>query len=274
MEHKNIFFNSSMPRSCSTLLQNVLMQNPTIFATQTDPVLEYLYAARINYTDSTEVKAQDANIALKNWRGFCWGGLNGYATAYTDRPNICIKTRGGTIHYNWFKQFMPYQPKMICMVRNLKAVIASMEMLFRTNVEKHQPIENHAQLSGNNTLKRIDSFLASPPIGLALDRIKDCFQQGINKHVLYIRAEDFCSFPTREVNKIYNYLELPEFKHNFDNVEQYTQEDDSVYGLSPNLHTIRNVIQPIKDNSISVLGVDACSWIDNNYQWYQQLFNY
>jgi hypothetical protein len=160
------------------------------------------------------------------------------------------------------------------MVRNLKAVIASMEMLFRANVEKHQPIENHAQLSGNNTLKRIDSFLASPPIGLALDRIKDCFQQGINKHVLYIRAEDFCSFPTREINKIYNYLELPEFKHNFDNIEQYTQEDDSVYGLSPNLHTIRNVLQPIKDNSVSVLGVDACKWIDNNYQWYQQLFNY
>ena len=274
MEHKNIFFNSSMPRSCSTLLQNVLMQNPSIFPTQTDPVLEYLYAARINYTDSTEVKAQDATIALKNWRGFCWGGLNGYATAYTDRPNICIKTRGGTIHYNWFKQFMPYQPKMICMVRNLKAVIASMEMLFRANVEKHQPIENHAQLSGNNTLKRIDSFLASPPIGLALDRIKDCFQQGINKHVLYIRAEDFCSFPTREINKIYNYLELSEFKHNFDNIEQYTQEDDSVYGLSPNLHTIRNVLQPIKDNSIPVLGVDACNWIDNNYKWYQQLFNY
>jgi len=47
-----------------------------------------------------------------------------------------------------------------------------------------------------------------------------------------------------------------------------------VYGLSPNLHTIRNVLQPIKDNSVSVLGVDACKWIDNNYQWYQQLFKY
>ena len=96
---KNIFFNSSMPRSMSTLMQCILNQNPEIQATPTDPVLEYLYAARMNYTNTPEVKAMDKDLALKTWRGFCLGGLEGYANSYTNKPNLCIKTRGGTIHY-------------------------------------------------------------------------------------------------------------------------------------------------------------------------------
>ena len=67
---KNIFFNSSMPRSMSTLFQCILNQNPTITATPTDPVLEYLYGARINYTNTPEVKAIDPDLALKTWKGF------------------------------------------------------------------------------------------------------------------------------------------------------------------------------------------------------------
>ena len=137
-----IFFNSSMPRSMSTLLQCVLNQNPEIEATPTDPVLEYLYGARINFTEVKEVKAIDHELALKNWRGFCWGGLEGYAKAYTNKPNICIKTRGGTIHYKWFESFMPYPPKMICMVRNLKSIFSSMEKIFRKNQEYHQSIQD------------------------------------------------------------------------------------------------------------------------------------
>ena len=41
-----IFFQSSMPRSGSTLLQNVLAQNPEIYATPTSGVLELVFSAR------------------------------------------------------------------------------------------------------------------------------------------------------------------------------------------------------------------------------------
>ena len=269
-----IFFNSSMPRSMSTLMQCILDQNPQIAATPTDPVLEYLYGARMNYTNTPEVKAIDKDLALKTWRGFCWGGLDGYAKAYTDKPNLCIKTRGGTIHYNWFKSFMPYEPKMICMVRNLKSIIASMEKLYRNNQENHQAIQNHSQMKGTTTAKRVDEWIASPPVGMALERLQQTILEGVNKKVLYVRAEDLTSYPQREMDRIYKYLELDSYKHDFDNVEQTIKEDDSVYGLSDNLHTIRKKVQPLTPDYDEVLGKQVCDWIDQRFAWYQQGFNY
>jgi sulfotransferase len=271
---KNIFFNSSMPRSCSTLLQCILNQNPEVEATPTDPVLEYLYGARMNYTNTPEVKAMGPDLALKTWRGFCLGGLNGYADSYTDKPNLCIKTRGGTIHYKWFESFMSYQPKMICMVRDLKGIIASMEKLYRKNQESHQPIQNHAEMKGTSTAKRADTWFASPPVGLALERLQQCVLEGINKNVLYVRAEDLSSTPEKELNRIYTYLELAPFVHDFNNVEQSVKEDDSVYGLTQDLHTIRREVKSLKDDSREVLGEQICNWIDSNFTWYQKGFGY
>ena len=263
-----------MPRSMSTLLQCILNQNPEIAATPTDPVLEYLYGARMNYTNTPEVKAMDPNLALKTWRGFCWGGLSGYANAYSEKPNICIKTRGGTIHYRWFESFMPYKPKMICMVRNLKSVFSSMEKIYRKNQEQHQEIQNHSKMKGTTTAKRIDEWVAGPPVGMALERLNQTILEGINKEILYIRAEDLTSYPQREMEKIYKYLELNSFNHDFDNVEQSIKEDDSVYGLTKDLHTIKNKVQPLKSDYNEILGKQICDWIDNHFAWYQKFFGY
>jgi sulfotransferase len=263
-----------MPRSMSTLLQCILNQNPEVAATPTDPVLEYLYGARMNYTNTPEVKAIDQDLALKAWRGFCWGGLEGYANAYSNKSNLCIKTRGGTIHYKWFESFMPYKPKMICMVRNLKSIFSSMEKLYRKNQEHHQPIQNHSDMKGTNTAKRIDTWVSSPPVGMALERLQQTFLEGINNEVLYIRAEDLTSYPDREMNKIYQYLGLNSYKHNFDNVEQTIKEDDSVYGLTSDLHTIRKEVKPMTPDYEIILGKQVCDWIDSSFAWYQQGFGY
>ena len=263
-----------MPRSMSTLLQCILNQNPEIAATPTDPVLEYLYGARMNFTNTPEVKAIDKDLALKTWRGFCWGGLKGYSDSYSEKPNICIKTRGGTIHYKWFESFMPYKPKMICMVRNLKSIFSSMEKIYRKGQEYHQDIQNHSKMTGTSTAKRIDSWIASPPVGLALERLQQTFLENISKNVLYVRAEDLTNYPDKEMKKIYSYLELDEFKHDFNNIEQSIKEDDSVYGLGNDLHTIKNKIELINPDYKDILGKNVCDWVDSNFSWYQKKFGY
>jgi hypothetical protein len=47
---QKIFYNPSLPRAGSTLLQNVMMQNPNIHSTPTSGVIEFLLASRNIYT--------------------------------------------------------------------------------------------------------------------------------------------------------------------------------------------------------------------------------
>ena len=66
---EKIFFQSSLPRVGSSLLQNIFAQRPDTYATPTDGTLELLFASRANYTESAEFKAQDADLMKKAFIG-------------------------------------------------------------------------------------------------------------------------------------------------------------------------------------------------------------
>lgn len=63
---EKIFFQSSLPRSGSTLLQNILGQNPDFYTTPTSGLVELLYRSRNGYSDSSEFKAQDEETMKKD----------------------------------------------------------------------------------------------------------------------------------------------------------------------------------------------------------------
>ena len=87
-----IFFNSSLPRSGSTLLQNIMAQNPDFYVTPTSGVFELLYAAQANYRNSPEFKAQDSETMEKGWKAFCHNGMFGFFNSRT-RQNYYLKKR-------------------------------------------------------------------------------------------------------------------------------------------------------------------------------------
>ena len=76
------------------------------------------------------------------------------------------------------------------------------------------------------------------------------------------------------MKKVYDYLELPFYEHNFDNIEQTIKEDDSVYGLTNDLHTIKPKLELNNPDYKEVLGNDVCNWIQNTYKWYFDKFQY
>ena len=73
--------------------------------------------------------------------------------------------------------------------------------------------------------------------------------------------------------RIYDYLELPRFEHDFENIQQITIEDDEVYGIFGD-HKVRSNLTATKADWQVVLGADVCEWIDQNYSWYQKIFSY
>jgi sulfotransferase len=68
---QKIYYQSSLPRSGSTLFQNIMAQNPDFYVTPTSGVLELVYAVRNNYTNSPEFKAQDPQEMRAGFLNFC-----------------------------------------------------------------------------------------------------------------------------------------------------------------------------------------------------------
>lgn len=269
---KKIFFQSSLPRAGSTLLQNVMGQNPDFYVTPTSGVLELLYASRSNFTNSPEFKAQDQELMKKGFISYCNSGLQGFFNGVTDKPYVLDKSRGWGVHYNFLNEFYP-NPKIICMVRDLRSIYSSMEKNYRKNQLLDSGIVNHSQMKGTSTEKRVDIWASSQPVGLAIERLSQIIREGINKKMLFIRFEDFCDDPKTEMFKIYNYLEVPQYKHDFSNVEQITKEDDSVYGIYGD-HKIKSEILPPKEDYIEILGPNTCNNIKNSYKLFYDYFNY
>lgn len=269
---EKIFYQSSLPRAGSTLLQNILAQNPDIYATPTSGVLELIFAARANYTNSLEFKAQDADLMRKGFQAFCHEGMKGYYNAITDRKYVIDKSRGWGIHYD-FLNFINPEPKIICMVRDLRDIFASMEKNYRKNPDKVDAILDWSKMQGTTVPKRIDIWAQSPPVGMAIERLGEMFRLGINEKVLFVKFEDLCLYPDSELIRIYEYLGIPHFKHNFDNVEQVTKEDDEVYGAFGD-HNIRMKVEPVPSKARQLLGKDVVDWIWNTYKWYFDQFKY
>jgi len=270
---QKIFFQSSLPRAGSTLFQNVMGQNPDFYVTPTSGVLELLYSSRNTYSNAPEFKAQDSTLMKEGFLSFCKNGMEGFFQGVTNKQYIMDKSRGWSIHYNFLNSFYP-NPKIIVFVRDLRSIFSSMEKNFRKNQHMDSGVVNHGQMKGTTTEKRVDIWSETQPVGLAIERLYQIFREGIDEHVLFVRFEDFCSDPKKEMEKIYEYLELPYYEgHDYENVEQITQEDDSVYGIYGD-HTIKQNIKPQKIDYEEILGINTSKWIKNKYGWFYNIFKY
>ena len=96
---------------------------------------------------------------------------------------------------------------------------------------------------------------------------------GIDSKMLFVKFEDLCLYPDSQMIRIYEYLGIPYYKHDFDNVEQVTKEDDEVYGAFGD-HTIRTKVEPVASKAKQLLGKDVTDWVYNTYKWYFDKFRY
>lgn len=268
-----IFFQSSLPRAGSTLLQNIMGQNPQFYVTPTSGLMELIYGARANFTEMTEFKFhKEPELMTKGFKAFCNEGIHGFVNAITDKPYYLDKGRAWSYYVKWLEHFMPYQPKVICMVRDLRDIFASMENAFRKEPDKERMV-HWANLQNTTVPKRIDTWCNTPPVGIAIERLEAILQAKLDHKILFVKYEDLCLRPENEISRIYNYLEVPHFQHNFDYIEQITHEEDGPHdGFGD--HTIRNTLslQPSRANEL--LGESVTEWIYGRYQWFYQYFRY
>lgn len=269
---EKLFFQSSLPRSGSTLLQNILGQNPDFYVTPTSPIAEYVIVMREVYTNNPNVNAQDEGQMKAAFKNTCKRGIQGYFEALTDKKYAIDKSRVWMPNHDFLTFIMDEEPKILCMVRDLRDVFTSNEKNFRKNPHKSKATFGMGE--ANTLPKRVDVWAASNNFtGGSIDSLSDALRMGLADKILFIKYENLCLYPEKTIQRVYQYLGVPEYKHNFDNIPQITQEDDRMHGIF-GVHTIRNTVELLPSDAKQILGQDVCDWIYNNYKWFFDYFGY
>jgi sulfotransferase len=269
---KKILYNASMPRSGSELFQAILSQNPSIYASVTSPLLEYQFGARVNY-NLPEVKSQDPELMQKAFISMCGSMAQSYYDAITNRPIVIDKNRGWTHYYEWVDQWNP-NPKMVCLVRDLRSIIGSMERIYRKNRHSPEGPDNPAALKNMTVAARANHWLSTAPVGLALERNLDIFQRGIHEKILFIRYEDLLTDPHGVMETFYNYIEEDKFAHDFNKIKKNVKEDSSFFGIFGN-HDVQLKLGKYKESDWSeMLPPPLATEIVRSYRWYFENFKY
>ena len=162
---------------------------------------------------------------------------------------------------------------MICMVRDLREVIGSMEGKYMANPTFHDHMVDFQKLQGTTKLKRANLWLQNHPVGSAVERIKEVIINGNAEKILFIKFEHFCRHPHSTLQQVYQYLEIPEFRHDFDNIKQLTKEDDRWHGIYGD-HKIRRKLGEVEPKAKKLIGQEAYDFIYNNYKWFFDYFQY
>lgn len=250
-EKKEYYFIAGLPRSGSTLLANILAQNPRFHTTGTSGIMDVMFGVRNQWDNLLEFKASPNEAGkLRVLRGI----LESYY-ADTERPVIFDKCRGWLSLLEMAETVLGHKAKVLVPVRDMRDVLASFEKLWRENSKTSQLGQEGANYFQFQTVQgRTENWLRlDQPVGLAYNRITDAIQRGFGDRLFLVEFEDLTRRPEETFKKIYEFLGEAQFKHNFKNVEQVTWEDDSVHGFK-NLHSIRPTVLPIEPQWPTILG--------------------
>ena len=263
---RTIHFIAGLPRSGSTLLCNVLAQNPRFHTTSTSGIIGIVRMVHEQWGGIFGVNDEVSQATQRR-------ALAAILHCYHDDPTVLKpvvfdKSRGWLGNLNLAEAALGRKVKVLVCVRDLRDVLASFEKLWRKNAATWaQPHEEQYYLDYQTVEGRCDVLMRPDQVvGGAYQRLKMALMRGMRDRMFLVEFDKLTAHPRATMEEIYQFLEEPWFDHDFDHVEQVTTEDDFMHGI-PGLHIIRQKIQPMEPQWPKVLGDAAAKYAPYNNLW-------
>ena len=255
---------AGLPRSGSTLLCNLLAQNPTFYASSTSPLPTLIDQVSAFLSDSSEIRSDmHANPAELHQRTKLV--LRSIATSwYVGRgKDVCFdKSRAWVMHPELFWTLFPAS-KMLIMVRDLKEVYASI-------LKQHAKNPILRTIPGPSANRGAQVFSGGGLIGGPLVGIMD-LQRRQPPGALFVQYEALVSEPARVMAAIYEALGEEPFEHDFDNVISTATDLDALY-LNKFPHDGSGKVEPRGSSWPEWVGPAVAQEIEQAHANYYQAF--
>ena len=245
---KEFFFLAGLQRSGATIISQILNQNPDIWVSPASPLWSMMMD-QTNFFNKIEHIDYDRTVGINTVISTTPHAFyNDKSAKYIIDKNLNWPSNAGV---GLIKNFINPKVKIICPVRNILDILVS----FDTIINAH-PDSQNSQMDQQVLVQTFpDKPMADRRADWLMRTDKDIMPCLYNmKHALipefrhmfhFVDYDDFINDPQGEINKIYAFLEIENYNHEFENVKDVSGiSEDSVTGIK-HLHTIRPTIQKI-----------------------------
>jgi sulfotransferase len=230
---KQYYFISGLPRSGSTLLSAILLQNPEFYADIASKVSSIVNSTIEIISNSN----QDAIIDKVQRKNIVHGIFNGYYQNI-DKPIVFDSGKEWTSRTFLLKELFPYT-KILCCVRDIVSILNSFEIIFSKNpLYRNKLIKNNCDVySRCRELMDEENGIVRVP----LLYLKEGYAAN-SEMIMTIEYKKLCEEPEKTMRMVYEFLEKPYFNHNFDCIDYSNENFDSRCNVK-NLHTVRKKVE-------------------------------
>lgn len=259
---KTLHFVAGLPRSGSTLITNILKQNPQIHGESVSSLSSIFGSIHVSW-NNIEANQEYNNLEAK--KGVLRSILQGYYS-HIDKPIIIDKDRGWMSSIGLLENVLQTKVKIIVCVRNPAEILSSFE-----RIKKENPLfctRADSFLKEASSIASRAYYYASPegPLGMAHRNIQDAVTMGYLDRLLFIDYNRYCNMPKTQTKRIYEFLEIKPFEHNFEKIEQTEEYNYTTVGL-PDLHKVKSKIDRTTVNCVEYLGLQLYEQYNSEIFW-------
>ena len=259
---KTLYFITGLPRSGSTMITNILKQNPKVHGEAVSvlsSIFSVTHANWFNFTESLEYPNYEAK------KGVLKSILQGYYE-HVDKPIIFDRSLQWVQHIPLLETILDTKIKLLVNVRNPAEILASFEKARRNNPLFYTKSDT---VLGKTSSIETRAFYYSGPdgeLGLTHRLLKNAISMGYLDRMLFVDYNRYCNTPKAQTKRIYEFFDLPEFEHNFEKIEQSEVYNDLAAGIR-NMHKIKPSLQKTTINCVEYLGLDLYEQYNREIFW-------
>jgi len=248
---KTYHFMAGLPRSGSTLLKSILDQNPNLHANPVSPVMELMYYTEEYLSRSEQYlgypKPKNAHKMISSF-------IENY---YFEREEDIIidHCRAWPNNIERIKTYINPNPKIICPVRDVLEILASFITMVHRNSDQVSFIDQHliergVTVDDDNRCHYLMN--GDGIVDQSLWSLAQAFIKNDTKHLLLVEYNDLVNTPEETMKRIYDFLEIDYYAHDFNNVENKHRENDDQWYLK-DMHHVRKKVQKTSKKPEEVL---------------------
>lgn len=216
---------TGVPRSGSTLLCNILNQNPEFYAGDTSPLPEIVSTLVNKFSTNGEIQSaliKDSEGTMLKLNTMIQSVIEAW---YEGEDRVIFdKSRGWTFNAVLLGELFS-TAKIIATVRDLRNVFGSVEKQHRKT-----PVFDLASNPNEKTIMDRADKMMSPEgmIGQCVVGMEDAMAR-VQDRVFVVQYESFTLDPRSKMVELYDFLGQPYFEHDFEGVENVAEEVDGLY---------------------------------------------